>query len=62
MRSFLPVDAIASNLAIKFNMMYISVFQLIKKEIEENTEIGKRLIVTKKTKPLAQGEYAGKDE
>jgi hypothetical protein len=58
----LPVDAICANLAIKFNMMYISVFQLIKKEIEGNTEFGKSLLATKKSKPLAQGEYAGKDE
>jgi hypothetical protein len=58
----LPVDAICANLAIKFNMMYISVFQLIKKEIEGNTEFGKRLLATKKSKPLSQGEYAGKDE
>jgi hypothetical protein len=58
----LPVDAIAANLAIKYNMMYISVFQLIKKEIEGNTEFGKRLIATKKNKPLVQGEYAGKEE
>ncbi len=58
----LPVDAVCANLAIKFNMMYISVFQLIKKEIEGNTEFGKRLLSTKKTKPLASGEYAGKDE
>ena len=58
----LPVDAICANLAIKFNMMYISVFQLIKKEIEANTEFGKRLAATKKSKPLSSGEYAGKDE
>jgi hypothetical protein len=58
----LPVDAICANLAIKFNMMYISVFQLIKREIEGNTEIGKRLLATKKSKGLAQGEYAGRDE
>lgn len=49
----LPVDAICANLAIKFNMMYISVFQLIKKEIEGNTEFGKSLLATKKSKPLA---------
>ena len=58
----LPVDAICANLAIKFNMMYISVFQLIREEIEGNTEFGKRLLATKKYKGLAQGEYAGRDE
>ena len=58
----LPVDAICSNVAIKFNMMYISVFQLIKKEIEGNTEMGKKLLATKKSKPLVQGDYAGKEE
>lgn len=33
----LDVDVVCSNLAIKYNMLYLSVYQLIKKEIESNT-------------------------
>ncbi len=44
----LPVDAVCANIAIKFNMMYLSVYQLIKKEIDSNSEFGKKLLATKK--------------
>lgn len=39
----LHVDTSCANLAIKFNMLYVSVFQLIKEHIEKQTLIGKAL-------------------
>ena len=36
----LPVDTACCNLAIKYNMLYLSVYQLIKEQIEKNTKIG----------------------
>lgn len=39
----LHVDTSCANLAIKFNMLYVSVFQLIKEHIEKQTPIGKAL-------------------
>ena len=38
--SRLSVDTACANLAIKYNMLYMSVYQLIKKEIETNTACG----------------------
>ena len=38
--SRLSVDTACANLAIKYNMIYLSVYQLIKKEIETNTPCG----------------------
>lgn len=49
----LPVDAIAANLGIKYNFMYLSVYQLIKGHIEQGTEYGKRLVASKKNKGLS---------
>jgi hypothetical protein len=43
----LNVDVVCSNLSIKYNMLYLSVYQLIKNEIECNTEMGRRLTLTK---------------
>lgn len=57
----LPVDAVCANIAIKFNMMYLSVYQLIKKEIDSNSDFGKKLLATKKSKPLSL-QFEGKDE
>lgn len=37
----LPVDTACSNLAIKYNMLYLSVYQLIRKHIRNQTPIGK---------------------
>ena len=58
----LPVDVVAANIAIKFNFMYISVYQCIKYHIENNTAKGKKLMLTKKAKNLALGAFEGKDE
>ena len=57
-----PVDVVAANIAIKFNFMYISVYQCIKNHIENNTAWGKKLMLTKKAKLLSLGQFEGKDE
>jgi len=49
----LNVDTTASNLAIKYNMLYLSVYQLIKAHIKKCTEIGKALQASKKPKALS---------
>jgi len=58
----LNVDIVCSNLAIKYNMLYISVYQLIKKEIENNTQLGKELTATRRTKPLSLKMAAGQED
>lgn len=50
----LEVDTPCSNLAIKYNMLYLSVYQLIKAHISQNTAIGKALVASKKIKPLTK--------
>lgn len=39
----LTVDTTCANLAIKYNFLYISVYQTIKQHIENNTEYGRKL-------------------
>ena len=48
----LPVDTACSNLAIKYNMLYLSVYQLIRKHIKNQTPIGKKLAASKNEKQL----------
>lgn len=48
----LTVDTTCANLAIKYNFIYISVYQILKTHIETNTPFGKRLIATKKPKDI----------
>ena len=48
----LSVDTTCANMGIKFNMLYISVYQVIKQHIEGNTAFGKRLLATKKPKEI----------
>jgi hypothetical protein len=48
----LSVDTTCANLGIKYNMLYLSVYQLIKKHIEENTSFGKALLATKKPRAM----------
>jgi hypothetical protein len=48
----LTVDTTCANLAIKYNLIYISVYQLIKQHIENNTAYGKRLLATKKQRDI----------
>jgi hypothetical protein len=57
----LSVDTTCANLGIKFNMLYISVYQVIKSHIETNTDFGRRLIATKKPKEI-QLQSQTKDE
>lgn len=48
----LGTDTTCANLAIKYNMIYISAYQVIRQHIEEGTEFGKRLEATKKAKDI----------
>lgn len=57
----LATDTICSNLAIKFNLLYISVYQVIKREIESESCLGKKLLSTKKPKEISYNAQA-KDE
>ncbi len=50
----LNVDTTCSNIAIKYNMLYISVYQTIREHILGNTSIGKQLLASKKPKLLSQ--------
>jgi len=36
----IPVDTVCANLALKYNMLYISVYQLIKEHVTKDTEWG----------------------
>lgn len=49
----LGVDTNCANLAIKFNMIYISVYQLIRQHIEGNTALGQQLAARRKPKQIA---------
>lgn len=46
----IEVDTACSNLAIKYNMLYMSVYQLIKREICAGTDLGKALAKSKSEK------------
>lgn len=48
----LASDTTCANLAIKYNLIYISVYQLIRKHIEEKTEFGLQLLATKKPRDI----------
>lgn len=48
----LGIDTTCANLAIKYNMIYISSYQIIKQHIEGDTEWGKRLTATQRTKEI----------
>lgn len=48
----LGVDTTCANLAIKYNMIYISVYQLIKSNIESKTPWGLKLQASKREKAL----------
>jgi len=48
----LPVDTPCANLAIKFNMLYVSVYQLIKENIEKRTPLGKKLLASHQPRAL----------
>lgn len=48
----LGIDTTCANLAIKYNMLYISVYQQIKQHIEGKTEWGSKLNATKREKEI----------
>ena len=48
----LGIDTTCANLAIKYNMLYISVYQIIKQHIEGKTEWGAKLNATKREKEI----------
>jgi len=48
----LQVDTPCSNLAIKYNLLYISVYQLIKQHIEKKTPLGLQLMAKKKPRNI----------
>lgn len=54
----IEVDTACSNLAIKFNMLYMSVYQLIKAEIQAETELGRSLALSRRQKVLDFGPVA----
>ena len=51
----IEVDTACSNLAIKYNLLYLSVYQLIRKEILAETELGQALAHSKREKKLDFG-------
>jgi len=48
----LAVDTPCANLAIKYNMIYISAYQVIRDHVKNNTAWGKKLMAGKKTKAI----------
>lgn len=61
----LEVDTVCSNLALKYNMLYLSVYQLIKEHVTKKTELGIKLTATKKVRkfnPKFQGARDNFDE
>lgn len=48
----LGIDVSCSNLAIKYNLIYISVYQLIGQHIQNETSWGKKLIETKRDRDI----------
>jgi len=49
----LPVDTTCANIAIKYNMVYISAYQVLKHHIQSNTEWGKKLSASRCTKEIS---------
>ena len=49
----LGIDTTCSNLALKYNMIYISAYQLIKNHITNGTEWGQKLTACQKNKDIA---------
>lgn len=54
----IEVDTACSNLAIKYNMLYMSVYQLIKQEICAETALGRALLSSKRQKGMDFGPVA----
>ena len=49
----LGIDTTCANLAIKYNMIYISTYQIIKQHIEGNSDWGKKLLATKREREIS---------
>lgn len=49
----LPVDTPCANIAIKYNMVYISAYQVLKEHIMKNTEWGRRISATRSNKEIS---------
>lgn len=58
----LDVDTTCSNIAIKYNMLYLSVYQLIKGAVTGNTELGKQIWKTMKPKDMTDDVKVSEDE
>jgi hypothetical protein len=48
----LGVDTTCANLALKYSMIYLSVYQLLRQHISEGTPLGQRLLATKKPRAI----------
>ena len=48
----LGTDTACANLSIKYNLIYISVYQLIKQHIESESAWGQKLLATKRKRAL----------
>lgn len=57
----LHVDTACANLAIKYNMVYISAYQVIRENIQNKTEWGKKLLACKSAKGVSEN-IKGRDE
>lgn len=63
--SGISVDTACANLAIKYNMLYVSVYQLIKENIQKGSELGKALMKScqpKELKDARNAKHGEKDE
>jgi hypothetical protein len=45
----LDIDTVSSNLAIKYNMIYVSAYQVIAEHIKNNSKWGQLLMASKRT-------------
>jgi hypothetical protein len=54
----IPIDNVCANIAIKWNMLYISAYQVIKKHILGKTDWGLKLEANRKNKALVQALHA----
>ena len=55
-------DTPSCNLSLKYGFIYISVYQLIKKHIKNETEIGRKLLESKSSSRSISLDYNMKDE
>lgn len=58
---WLHVDTPAANLAIKYDMIYMSAYQVIRSNIENKTDFGEKLVKSRKGKEIATSLLARDD-